>query len=105
MIISPPVVIVFCFTFCFFFTTAGAERKGKSLLSSFPSISMAMGNMETMRPLRILRTAGTRDKVTVGLMTWTPCHLMRFQLGRRKRTERKGPVITVIMETCPSQDI
>ena len=36
MIISPPVIIVFCFTFCFFFTTAGGERKGKSLLSSFP---------------------------------------------------------------------
>ena len=45
-----------------------------------------------------METVGTLDKGTAGRMMGTPCHLMRFPLGRRKRMERKGPVITVIIE-------
>ena len=54
----------------------------------------------TMETMGILQTVGTLDKVTAGMMMGTPCHLRRFQQGRRKRMERKGPVITVIIEIC-----
>ena len=54
--------------------------------------------METMETMEILKTVGTQDKVTGGRMMGTPCRLMRFPPGRRKRMERKGPVITVIID-------